>query len=113
MTSQGPVEVYVGRNASDAAAALAMLRAEGIEGRIVGENLQTAAGDLGISYNALPRIWVVAEHAARARELIARHEEEARERDSEPAGDPWTCPKCGETVEADFDLCWNCQTERP
>lgn len=24
----------------------------------------------------------------------------------------WTCAKCGEKVENDFDVCWNCQTEK-
>ena len=27
--------------------------------------------------------------------------------------DYWKCPKCGETVEMNFDICWNCQTSRP
>jgi len=26
---------------------------------------------------------------------------------------PWTCPKCAEPIEAEFDECWNCQTSRP
>jgi len=25
----------------------------------------------------------------------------------------WKCPKCNELVEVEFDVCWNCQTERP
>lgn len=25
---------------------------------------------------------------------------------------PWTCVKCGEQIEANFDLCWNCGTSR-
>lgn len=32
--------------------------------------------------------------------------------DDEPFGDPWDCPGCEETVEANFDLCWNCGTDR-
>ena len=24
----------------------------------------------------------------------------------------WTCQKCGETVEASFDVCWNCGTSK-
>jgi|GEM_PF-2177916 len=27
--------------------------------------------------------------------------------------DYWKCPKCGETVEMDFEVCWNCQNPRP
>src|SRR4051812_10831369 len=24
----------------------------------------------------------------------------------------WQCPKCGESIEGSFDLCWNCGTSR-
>jgi ribosomal protein L37E len=24
----------------------------------------------------------------------------------------WSCTRCGQTVEADFDFCWNCGTSR-
>lgn len=30
-----------------------------------------------------------------------------------PAAGHWTCPQCGEQIEAQFDLCWNCGAERP
>jgi predicted RNA-binding Zn-ribbon protein involved in translation (DUF1610 family) len=25
----------------------------------------------------------------------------------------WTCPNCGEQIEKDFAVCWNCEAERP
>ncbi len=25
---------------------------------------------------------------------------------------PWSCPRCGESVDAEFWQCWNCQTSR-
>ena len=25
----------------------------------------------------------------------------------------WTCPKCGEQVERNFEACWNCEAPRP
>jgi predicted nucleic-acid-binding Zn-ribbon protein len=27
-------------------------------------------------------------------------------------GSPWTCSRCGEHVERNFDVCWNCGTDR-
>lgn len=113
MSTDGPIEVYIARDEMDAGTALAMLRAEGIEGRVVGANLQTASGELGMSYNALPRIWVRSDDATRARELIANHERERREASERPPAEPWRCPACSEEVQGDFDLCWNCETERP
>jgi hypothetical protein len=28
-------------------------------------------------------------------------------------GNAWTCPKCGEKLEAQFTTCWNCGTAKP
>ena len=25
----------------------------------------------------------------------------------------WKCPSCGQTIENQFDACWNCQGEKP
>jgi hypothetical protein len=25
----------------------------------------------------------------------------------------WQCERCGESVPANFDLCWNCELDRP
>ncbi len=30
-----------------------------------------------------------------------------------PGGDPWTCPSCGEELEAQFAVCWNCGESKP
>jgi len=32
---------------------------------------------------------------------------------TEEPGQPWTCPNCGEEIDGEFDLCWNCGAERP
>lgn len=29
------------------------------------------------------------------------------------AGEPWTCPSCGETLEGHFGACWSCGADRP
>ena len=40
----------------------------------------------------------------------------AQEALAEPAIDvnakAWTCPSCGENIEAGFDICWKCGTEK-
>jgi hypothetical protein len=52
--------------------------------------------------------------APRARQLMKDYEaSHARPHpDEDVPEETWTCPSCGEQVEADFDLCWNCQTPR-
>ena len=32
--------------------------------------------------------------------------------DSESNAGPWICPKCRESLEANFDICWSCGTDR-
>jgi hypothetical protein len=31
----------------------------------------------------------------------------------EIAAEPWTCPQCGERIEGQFGVCWQCGAERP
>ena len=112
MTSDaGPVEVYVARDVLNARVMLQLLETEGIAGRIVGENLESAAGELGMSFNALPRIWVPAQDAERARALLDRADQEQGSEPSEP-GLPWKCAACGAQMEGGFDLCWKCEGPR-
>ncbi|MGA7965753.1 MAG: DUF2007 domain-containing protein [Gammaproteobacteria bacterium] len=58
---------------------------------------------------ARPEIWVVAEedHVAGER-LVARTLESLRP----VSTDPWICPKCGEHLEAQFEVCWACGQAR-
>ena len=33
------------------------------------------------------------------------------EQEDVETGDPWTCPECAETIDAQFAVCWNCGHE--
>jgi len=105
------VEIYWAHDASDAHRIRLLLLAEGIEARVVGETLQGAAGELPMGPAISPRVWVRAEDARQAREVI-EGAGEARAQAVQQTG-PWTCPDCGADVDAGFDLCWSCQAERP
>ena len=80
-----------------------VLEAEGIACVLKGENLFSALGQIP-ARGLMPELFVVnAFEAQRALELI--HESLA------PADDdasPWQCVSCGETVEGQFAVCWNC-----
>ncbi len=58
---------------------------------------------------APPELWVVAEEDEAAAEREVR-----RVLDSlRPVStDPWVCPKCGEHLEAQFEVCWKCGQPR-
>jgi hypothetical protein len=53
-----------------------------------------------------PELWIQESgQELRARGLI---EQALRPR---PSGRPWTCPRCGERIEAQFSECWRCAAE--
>ncbi len=51
------------------------------------------------------RLVVNLEDEARARETLA----DLQAPDPSP---PWICPSCGEEVDGNFTVCWNCKRER-
>ncbi len=51
------------------------------------------------------RLMVNAEDETRARQTLA----DLQAPDSSP---PWICPSCGEEVDGNFTVCWNCKQER-
>ena len=84
-----------------------LLQAEGIACRIRGESLGSAAGELPVNECAM-RLEVENDvDEPRALALIRELRSPAR-----PAGPPWTCSGCGETLEAQFTACWCCGAAR-
>lgn len=81
----------------------------GIEAVIRGEYAAAVAGG-GAGLEAWNELWIVDDSRdGEAAEVIQRMFEEPAVQE----GEPWTCPGCGEEVEATFELCWNCQAVRP
>ncbi len=65
------VEVYSAANGLEAHSLRMILEERGIRAEVVGEELQTGAGDLPLGQTLAPRIWVREGDAGRAREIIA------------------------------------------
>ena len=53
-------------------------------------------------------LWVPDEEEAKASELVT-----SWQRPSPTTAGSWTCPSCGERVEAQFSSCWKCGAQRP
>ena len=82
----------------------------GIEAIIKGEHLAGVAGGGSAWNEAWVELWVADDaQAVEAARII----DEATLPEGTTDEAPWTCPSCGETVEAQFAVCWNCGHEQP
>lgn len=100
------LKLYEAANRIEAQQLIDFLSAYHIETVLLGDYLSGAAGELPA--NVFPAVWVVeSRDLPRARELLATFQSQ-QAGDGRTAGFPWTCAHCGEQVESDFELCWNC-----
>lgn len=71
-------------------------------------NSGLAAGEVSPAV-AQPELWVVPQDYNVAERVLR----ETREAFSTREGTAWRCPRCGERLEPQFEVCWRCGTERP
>lgn len=84
------------------------LEFHGIATVLVGDYLAGAAGELPA--NLYPCVWLTDERdQVRAQVLL---QEFLGPVPREP-GPGWCCPQCGEALEAGFEFCWQCGTQKP
>jgi hypothetical protein len=79
-----------------------LLEAEGIRCQIRNDRLAGVVGEIPF-VECWPELWLRRPgDELRARGLIdlALH--------PSAAANPWTCPGCGERIEGQFTMCWNC-----
>ena len=105
-------KVYTARNPTDAHFFKGLLESSGIEAQVQGEDLFGARGELPLTPDTLPSIWVRNdEDYDRAVEIIA---ELARRKESAgEIGETWQCAACGVTHPDQFTQCWQCGADRP
>ena len=100
------IQAYVANSLAQAHLIKGFLDAEGIFAVVRGEHLQGIAGEIPVTFDTLPSIWVGDGDRERARELIDRALK------SELVLEDWTCAECGEVVEGQFTECWQCGATR-
>ena len=99
--------VFVGRNLSETHIVSGMLNAAGIDAQVRGHYLAGGYGELPITSDTLPSVWIIdAAQMASARVLVAEYERPSGQ------GSWWTCEQCGEVHAAQFTACWKCGMER-
>lgn len=100
------IQAYVANSLAQAHLIKGFLDSEGIFAVVRGEHLVGIAGEIPITMDTLPSIWVGQDDRDRARELIEKALKE------ETVLEDWTCAECGETVEGQFTECWQCGSAR-
>ena len=103
--------VYLARHPTEAHFLKGLLAAQGIEAEIRGEALFSARGELPVTPETCPSVWVLDDSQLdRALLLIAEYDHRGRSPDT--LGVPWRCSSCGEELEPQFTECWRCGTAR-
>lgn len=100
--------VFVGQNPAEAHFIRGLLEGAGISCEIRNEHLFGARGEIPVSSDFLPSVWVLESDVGTVADVLRDFEE-----GEQTSGPSWTCPKCGETLEAQFTDCWNCGAARP
>lgn len=101
-------KVFVANHPTEAHMVAGLLQSQGIGSHVQGEALFAARGEVPITPSTLPSVWVDDDAQVEAALAIIK----SRPTDQMGVERPWTCQGCGETVEAQFTVCWNCQTAR-
>jgi hypothetical protein len=104
-------KVYTAINPADAHLLKGLLEGEDIEAEVRGEFLYGVRGEVPITPDTCPSVWVMDDaDYDRAMELVSIF------REGEPPnlieGEAWCC-SCGEENEGQFTECWSCSKPRP
>lgn len=100
--------VYPARDEMEAHFVRSLLESQGIVATVQGGTLSAARGELPLTPDTLPSVWVNDEDESRALAIVRAFVQQ-----TPSSAPPWTCPQCGESVESQFTQCWNCGHERP
>ena len=104
-------QVYLAQDPIEANLLVDLLGAEGIEAVVQGEHLYAIRGIVPMSY---PTVWVVDDDDyEQARALALEFDRRQQAGGEQELLKPWVCLSCGETIEGQFDQCWQCGAERP
>lgn len=115
----------------DASFLRGLLEQEGIRAVVQGEALQETWGNLNLSKESLPTVWVDDADVERAEPVVeeyrkvdsinaSRSDDDSARPAVAPSADDsggkragsWTCANCGRTNEPQFDRCWHCTHAR-
>lgn len=100
------IKVYVAYDPTEAHLVKGLLESEGIRCDVRGEALFGARGELPLTPETAPSVWIFDEKQFETARKIIKDYEAAGP--LEGAGEIWKCKNCGEDSEGQFAVCWNC-----
>lgn len=104
------VKLYAARDTLEAGHIRLWLGQHDMDSTVLGEHLSAARGELPLTVDTLPAVWVDDHDSARAMVLMKNYFEQKQNHANLPS---WQCSACGENIEGQFDTCWNCEATRP
>ncbi|CAK8712087.1 DUF2007 domain-containing protein [Candidatus Electrothrix laxa] len=105
------VNIYITHDITEAYIVKGLIEAQGIPCEMMNENLSSLRGELPMTAETAPTLWILdASQFDTARAIIAEYEEANRKKSS--GTENWVCKVCGEKSEEQFTECWNCLTSR-
>lgn len=107
-----PILLVTARDSFEAHLIRNELERQGITATVQGETLASGRGDLPMTPQTLPQVWVNEEDLGAARPIAEEILSADADTDFTPADD-WRCSACDTEVEGQFAVCWNCGGVRP
>jgi len=105
------IKIFTAQHPTEAHLVKGLLETEGIVAEVQGERLFAVRGEVPITEDTLPTVWVDDASAERAVAIIEDYAR--RNAPADTLDTPWRCPSCAELVEPQFESCWKCGTDRP
>ena len=108
-------KVYVARGPGDAHLLRGLLESAGIRVVVRGDDFVPLQGGGLFHVETRPSVWVLDdEDLPRALAIVNDYRAGTGGGGGTPAGGDgdWTCPSCGERLEAQFSDCWQCGAAR-
>ncbi len=100
-SAQHPTEAHLVRG---------ILESHGISCEVQGENLFSVRGEIPITEETAPTVWIHEDAQKEDAVALIRELEESKLKDDTRG--PWICASCEEESEGQFTECWSCGTSR-
>ncbi len=101
------LQVYIAQNPTEAHFVKGLLETHNIECCVKGEILFSARGEIPITTETAPSVWINDEAKFEKAKAVIKEYEKAINQEP-PIGENWVCNSCGEEHESQFTNCWKC-----